>query len=398
MSEVQYHVCMIHPFDPRGDKVGGIETYVRDYITYHPEDMRLLLIGVDGFGDLEIGEVAPISFRGREFDFMPVMYLDEQKTNEYASNIRDSLTLRFSIKLVSNWGKIRRIVSRRNASVELRRVEFAPFARSLNRPFIQMLHDGAQNKNDSMSSIFAKYWFAKEAGDYIALTLCDKFYCVNDDLPASLKAKSPRNARKLDTLTTWANPDIFFPSEFDLSDDLLRVVFAGRLDLFKNPALMFKVIARLRSLAPGGLEFHYLGDGDADSFSEFELIKDVTVRHGKKRPEDVAEIMGKCHIGILTSQYEGMPRFVMEMLAAGRPVCAFHLPQLEKVILGGVSGALIQRSDEEIELLAQKILDTWSSIKSGAMKPDMVAGAVEDYKPMKLLGRIFRDHRTMQGL
>src|SRR5215475_11360664 len=38
----RYQICLIHPFDPRGEKVGGLETYIQDFITFHPEDTDLL--------------------------------------------------------------------------------------------------------------------------------------------------------------------------------------------------------------------------------------------------------------------------------------------------------------------------------------------------------------------
>ena len=43
----RYQICLIHPFDPRGEKVGGLETYIRDFITFHPTDTDILFIGVD---------------------------------------------------------------------------------------------------------------------------------------------------------------------------------------------------------------------------------------------------------------------------------------------------------------------------------------------------------------
>ena len=53
----RYQICLIHPFDPRGEKVGGLETYIRDFITFHPADTDLLFIGVDSRGDLKLGEI-----------------------------------------------------------------------------------------------------------------------------------------------------------------------------------------------------------------------------------------------------------------------------------------------------------------------------------------------------
>lgn len=393
-----YHVCMIHPFDPRGAKVGGIETYIRDYITYHPEDMELLLVGVDGFGDLEVGKISEIEFRGRKIKFLPVAYYNDQQTNEYAAKLKDSLTLNFMLQLILHWRTIRRYTASTRATVELRRVEFAPFAASLGRPFIQMLHDGAESKSSSMSSLLKKYWFIKEFGDYLALNLCSKFYCVNENLTNRLKAMSPRCAGKLGTLTTWADKDTFRPTEFDLGSNRLNIVYAGRLDLFKNPGLMFRTIEEVSRLTGGMVNFHYVGDGNIEAFQEFDAIRDVTVRHGRRTASEIAEILSSMHIGILTSEFEGMPRFVMETLSAGRPVCALHLPQLEQVVLEGKSGALVPRSPTEAQDLAVKIVDTWKAIQSGQIRPSLVADTVSPYSPERLLSRIFGDHRRLQGL
>ena len=54
-AKPRYQICLIHPFDPRGEKVGGLETYIRDFITFHPADTDLLFIGVDSTGDLNLG-------------------------------------------------------------------------------------------------------------------------------------------------------------------------------------------------------------------------------------------------------------------------------------------------------------------------------------------------------
>ncbi len=69
----RYQICLVHPFDPRGQKVGGLETYLRDFITFHPADTDLLFVGVDSVGDLELGKVHRLTFRGRQFDFMPIL-------------------------------------------------------------------------------------------------------------------------------------------------------------------------------------------------------------------------------------------------------------------------------------------------------------------------------------
>src|SRR6218665_126889 len=61
-AKPRYQICLIHPFDPRGQKVGGLETYIRDFITFHPTDTDILFVGVDSIGDLKLGEVRRLTF------------------------------------------------------------------------------------------------------------------------------------------------------------------------------------------------------------------------------------------------------------------------------------------------------------------------------------------------
>src|ERR1700746_2468395 len=83
----RYQICRIHPFDPRGQKVGGLETYIRDFITFHPSDTDLLFIGIDSAGDLKLGEVHQLSFRVRTFDFLPILHYSDLRAREAARNI-----------------------------------------------------------------------------------------------------------------------------------------------------------------------------------------------------------------------------------------------------------------------------------------------------------------------
>ena len=59
--------------DPRGAKVGGMETHVRQLLMRHPADMSVLMVGIDERGDLELGKISKVTFQGREFDFVPIL-------------------------------------------------------------------------------------------------------------------------------------------------------------------------------------------------------------------------------------------------------------------------------------------------------------------------------------
>lgn len=388
-------VCLMHPFDPRGTTVGGFFTYIRDFIAFHPEDMDLLLIGVDGVGDLRIGETSRLTLKGRSFDFLPLYFDDDSKTQHYKRNIFRSFTFRFARHAMANFFSLRRLLKAGGYSIELRRPEFAFLPYLWRIPFIQMHHDGAE-PDKSMTSSWSTLWTLRKMVEGFALATCVKFYCVSRPLLERIAREHPANAGKLDVLTTWADPQVFKPQPLDPSGPL-KIVFAGRMDAFKAPNTMFQVIKRVKDLT-GDVQFHYIGDGDTDVFPAFAEIRDIAVKHGRKSAAEIVDIFKMCHMGILTSEFEGMPRFVLECLSSGRPVCALHLPQLEDVIKDGKSGFLVAREGDYVGQLAGKFIEMMSLVRSGAVTPDSVAQVVESIRPQKLLEKIFQDHRGLHNV
>lgn len=394
----RYQICLVHPFDPRGQKVGGLETYLRDFITFHPPDTDLLFIGVDSTGDLELGKIHRITFRGRQFDFMPILHYSDEDAREAATTIRKSLTGQFFAALVRNFRPVASEIRRRRCSIDLRRVEFSWLPVILRLPFVQMLHGEGVPKL-RMDSLLKKYAFVHHAGERFAVAASEKFLCVNPHITDRMRATYPGASEKIDTLWTWVNTDIFKPQPFPASATPFKIAFAGRLDEFKVPPLMFKTIARLKDRLQGRVEFHYIGTSNPERFAEFAAIEDVTVLHGFKDAAGMAATLGSVHAGILTSEFEGMPRCVLETLAVGRPVVAMHLPQLEAVIRDGQSGFLVSRShsmDDDADNLARKLVDTHNLVASGRMDPVHVASHIDNFTPRTQLARVFRLHHDIQ--
>lgn len=395
---MQYRLCVIHSFDPLGSKVGGLETFVRDMIAHLPEDFTFLMIGVDATGKKPLGKMTRETFRGRAFDFLPVLHYPEDKAREAAKSIKDSINFQFLQGLIRHLPAIRRALKDgRPVSVDLQRVEFATLVKGLGIPFVQMLHGEGAPKLQ-MDSLLKSYRYVHNINEWLAVKACNKFMCVNPLITERIRATYPAHAAKIETQSTWVDTRKFFPTPFP-ADPGLRIAFAGRLDLFKRPPLMFKTIARLHEKMGGGVEFHYMGTSDPARFEEFETIKSYSVLHGFKSAEGVAEVLSNVHAGILTSEFEGMPFSVLETLGSGRPVCAVHLPQLESVIKDGVSGRLIARSQDEDEMavrLADAFLDIRARMARGEITPQGVAQTVGDFTPEIQIAKIFANHRALQ--
>jgi glycosyltransferase involved in cell wall biosynthesis len=397
---MQYRLCVIHSFDPRGAKVGGLETFIRDMIAFLPDDFTFLMIGVDASGELELGKVTRQEFRGKPFDFLPVLHFPDERAREAARSIKDSINFQFMQGLLRHLPTVRRLLRERPTSVDLQRVEFATLVKGLGIPFVQMLHgEGAPKRQ--MDSLLKSYRYVHNLNEWLAVKACDKFLCVNPIITERMRATYPASAHKIDTLSTWVDTRTFAPTPFP-AHDRFAVAFAGRLDLFKVPSLMFETIAHLADrLDPLGVraEFHYMGTSDPHRFPEFKAIESRSVLHGFKSAAGVAQVLGSVHAGILTSEFEGMPFSVLETLGCGRPVCAIHLPQLESVIKGGVSGRLVARANSQrdmAERLADAFIETRALMLSGVVTPQTVSGVIADFSPERQLAKCYANHRALQ--
>lgn len=395
-KRMTYRLCVIHSFDPLGAKVGGLETFVRDMIGHLPDDFSFLMIGVDQTGTRKLGKVSRVTFRGREIDFLPVLHYPDAKAREAATSIKDSINYQFMRGLLRYLPAVRRVLRQQPTSVDLQRVEYAAIVKGLGLPFVQMLHGEGAPKLQ-MDSLLKSYRYVHNLNEWMAVKSCDKFLCVNPIITERIRASYAANAGKIETQSTWVDRRLFKPTPFP--SEGFRIAFAGRLDLFKVPSLMFQTVARVREKMGAGVEFHYMGTSDPRRFPEFQAIENISVLHGFKSAEGVAEVLSNVHAGILTSEFEGMPFSVLETIGSGRPVCAIHLPQLESVIKDGISGALVQRSGDASDMaerLADAFAATHQKIRSGAITPEGVAREAGAFVPETQLAQIYERHRALQ--
>lgn len=387
------NVVLVHGFDPRGLKVGGLETYSRDFIRHKPDHVTLWVIGVDAFGDLHLGQWHDLSLDGVKFRFMPVTHFPESQMAEAATRVWKSLTGKFVSGLLRFGLELRKTLPK-DATFDLRRVETAWLPTVLRRPFIQMLHgEGAPKKQ--MDSLLSRFPFVHNGMQGFSLARCAAFLCVNPLITQRIKEEYPAFSRKVGTLPTWANPRIFTVSEAP-KDKVFRVVFCGRLDKFKRPDLIFRVVQLLGEKMQGGVELHLVGASDPDRFVEFESVRRLTTLHGAQNAEGVHSVISSTNCGLLTSEFEGLPRFVLECLATGRPVVSSALPQLIGIIKNGENGYLVDL-DDEVRFVeeAATALEHVARTRN-AWSPSTISRSVADYTPEKLLSLVYGYHQAIK--
>jgi len=388
-----HRITLFHSIDPRGGKVGGVETHVRLMLSRHPDTVSMLLVGIDERGDLEIGKPVQVEYDGRRIDFLPVVHIPGDTLHAAARKITQSVTLRFTLGIMRHLLTIRRLAAGDTASTEIERFEQAIPAWLIGHPVVQLVH-GEGTKGDKMDTILGRHWWLYRLNEKIALTLATRVVGVNPQIIARYERDMPRIARKSEFMTVSVDTERFPAAPFPATD-VFRVVFAGRLDAFKDPPLMFETLRRLHAKLGGKFEFHYIGTSDPHRDKEFAAIEPFTVRHGFQTGEGVSAIMRDCHAGILTSYFEGMPCYLLEALSSGRPVGAIRLPQYDPLIETGVSGFLTERPEDReaaAEAMADGFVRLAADIAAGRLDPGAIRAKVTPYSVAVQMPKLFERH------
>ena len=395
-----HRLCILHPMDPRGGKVGGIETHVRSLLSHLPMDMSVLVVGIDEIGDSKIGRLRQLRLRERVIDFLPVVCVEPSAVNAVAKHLHRSLTLRFALGALRYLGAIRAGIGEGPSSCDYQRLELAILPKLLRRPASLMLHvEGAKTRRED--SLLQRYPRLAAFTERAALNWADHIFCVSPAILDRARAQGAAVAAKAEFLTVSVDTNIFAPRPFDCSDGVYRILYAGRLEAAKNPALMFKTIAKLGELLPGALEFHYAGGSEPSCFPEFGAIAHLTKRHGVLGAGELANLVARCHASILTSHFEGMPCFLLETLAVGRPIGAVRLAHLDAIIRPGISGMMVEACTspaQTAEALAAALKQLWEDIRAGRLDHRRIGRVVQPYTVERQMHHLFARHRELGGI
>lgn len=384
--------------DPRGGKIGGIETHSRHLARHFPADCDLVFAGIDEAGDTVPGRPLDVTFAGRSLTFLPLAQVPAEQARRSAAGIAGSTTLKFVLGGLRHIGALRRLVAGRPASADLPRVEFAALPLAMGVPFVLTVHSDL-TRIASTDSPLKRHGRLKAASEALAFRLARHVFFVNAEIHAAMAAAHPGLAGKSDVMSAPVDTQIFRPLPFP-EGETFRLAYAGRFDEVKDPRLMFETVRRLGEKLGGNLEFNLIGPADPEAFAEFAAIRPLAVRHGPQPAEGVATILARSHAAIMTSVSEGMPCFLLETLAAGRAFGSIRLPSFEPLILPDLSGRLVDRAAEpavSAEHLAEALLAIRQDILAGRYRPARIAASIESYSVRNVFARLFDLHRRITG-
>jgi glycosyltransferase involved in cell wall biosynthesis len=173
--------------------------------------------------------------------------------------------------------------------------------------------------------------------------LADRIVCVSEyDRQLALS----QQVGQADQLRTVLNgmPQSDRMARPDEQANPLRIICVARLDNQKDHATLFKALSRL---ADREWTLDLVGDGPLEGelrrLAAESGIADRVAFLGLRR--DVEDLLIRSHVFVLPSNWEGLPRSILEAMRAGLPVVASNVGGVAETVVEGQTGYLVPRRD-----------------------------------------------------
>jgi glycosyltransferase involved in cell wall biosynthesis len=150
-------------------------------------------------------------------------------------------------------------------------------------------------------------------------------------------------------------------------ENKIRIVFVGRLSQQKDPLLLLKSFSSLFSGLKDKVEVSIVGEGKKrkklEKFIKENKLGERVKLLGSISREKVFEILEKSDIFILTSNWEGFPRSILEAMSCGLAIIASDVGGIKEAV-DESCGILVKRGDkEELKDTLEKLIENPSLIK-----------------------------------
>ncbi len=179
----------------------------------------------------------------------------------------------------------------------------------------------------------------------MAAPLSDRIITVSEYDRALAVNAGVASSEKLITIHN-AMADTFLFADPGYDKGPVRIVMVARLDAPKDHAVLFSALSGLR-------DYDWILDLVGDGPHE-ESLRDEVARMGLSDRvnflglrTDVAEILSRSHVFVLTSNWEGFPYSILEAMRAGLPVVASAVGGIPEAVRDNETGYLVGRGDAE---------------------------------------------------
>jgi glycosyltransferase involved in cell wall biosynthesis len=386
---------IIYPTDPLGSKVGGVETFIKGFIKYAPDDFDIEFIGISS----DQYERPPkkwitLILGKKAFNFYPLFFeKDENKKTFIPLSLRFTIAAQFSD------------VDTANRVLFFHRIEPALVYRKVSSPKIAVIHTDIQHHtenagSESLWSTLPRIYFMFE--DFIFTSL-DYVYTVSNNSLEFYKSRHPHESKKYLLIPTWVDPDVFYPAdkvnnfeketlsrEYKLPPrETTWILFVGRLQEVKAPIRLIDTYYEYCKKNKRSCLI-VIGEGNLKKGTE-RHVKELHIENnvfflGNMNQQMLANFYRASDVLLLTSNFEGMPMCVLEALGSGLPVVTTNVGEVNRVVKNEFSGEVVDGfSPHSITQALEKVM----SYPDNYTQANCLS-TVTDYTPQKVFKPLYQ--------
>ena len=189
----------------------------------------------------------------------------------------------------------------------------------------------------------------------------DRVIAITPDVKKALSEHLKCNDRSIDIINNGIVIERFrTSSSIDLSEIIQDyqeqdkiVCMVGRFSEAKDQPTLIRAI----SLLPKNVKLLLIGEGPLEK-NCISLSKELNIQdrvHFLGLRKDIPEILKACEIGVLSSNWEGMPLFALEVFATGIPFIGSNVPGIADLFIAQPSSELILFNNKNSFDLSQLI-------------------------------------------
>lgn len=397
-------VLIVHPRDPAAPTIGGIQTFLHDFIKYAPRDFAISFVGTSRDPAARpVGNWLTLDIAGRAIRFLAV--------GESSGFSRSPRSLLRSLKGLARLWQALRLQDR---------------ILQVHRPYRELVL--AQHRGPSVQFIHLdlRDWPGPEGWPKLrslyrefsdaTLERMDRVFIVNEPGAIILRDEHPSIADRVEFLPVWYDTDVFRPPaaaerealraelvarvELDAATAATAqfVLLAVRLTDIKKPLLAVETIAELARRGRSDAHLLVAGAGELlDDMRALATAQGVAARvHflGDVTRDDIARLMRACDALLLTARSEGGgPRVVVEALASGLPVVSTTVVEVRRTVTTRVNGWLVD--DATPDALADGL--EWVLAQPHDDFGVSTVTAVTSFTAEKILAGVYATYRELAG-
>ncbi len=220
---------------------------------------------------------------------------------------------------------------------------FGPLAKKYNKPSVLSLR-GQQINILPYVPGYEKYRMQLQK----SLTECNAYHCVSKAMVEEARLLGLIDENRAFIIRPAVDPEFFAPANSELIEYPLKLIMIGALIWRKgyDYALLGVKQAKEQGL---NISLTIIGDGEDRKRIEY-MIRELDLENevqllGRKKPEEVRDLMQASHVLLHTSLSEGIANVILEAMACELAVITTAAGGIDEVITDGENGLLIPVRD-----------------------------------------------------